>query len=72
MENTGEVAARAGEFLDWETIRERVRCVAELLERLAPLAQNKSALWRPKLRLAQGPGPLSGRKLEDGWLSKRG
>ena len=29
--------------LDQETIRERVRCVAELLERLAPLAQNNSA-----------------------------
>ena len=33
--------------LDQETIRERMRCVAELLERLAPLAQNKSAAWGP-------------------------
>ena len=47
MENTGEVAAQAHEFLDQETIRERVRCAAELLERPAPLAQNKSAAWSP-------------------------
>ena len=47
MENIGEVASQTHEFLDQETIRERMRCVAELLERLAPLAQNKSAAWGP-------------------------
>ena len=43
--------------LDQETIRERVRCVAALLERPAPLAQNKSAAWRP----GRNCGPHRGR-----------